>query len=201
MKLAAAFLVTLTAMAQGVQEAPEIRGTVFELGPGTGIAGATVTLTERVSQEPDIPVRVIGSVVTDARGQFSFKPGHYGDFYIEASMTGYPVLKGMPQDASVRVTAMSDEPRVIILTLVRPGTLTGRLIDADGNPIPSFRVVADFPDRVAMSGKIITTNQDGVFRFTGLIPGAYLVRTIPSASGSLAVSESFTSADAEVVGG
>ena len=72
-------LAGLCALAQ-LQESPEIRGTV--------IAGATVTLSESVFKEPGIHTRVIGTVVTDARGQFSFKPGHYGNCYVEAGMAG-----------------------------------------------------------------------------------------------------------------
>ncbi len=194
-------LVLLSALAAAAQtpERPEIQGTVIEYGPNTGIAGATVTLTERVFYEPDIPVRTVGSVITDARGQFSFKPGHYGDFYLAVSMAGYTVPPRAPNamDDS-RVMAMNDEPRVITLTLLRPGSLTGRFVDGDGKPIAQLAVSAVPIDSSAPPPKEAMTDSDGFFIFADVLPRSYVVRPLPAAS-TVTVQPLSTSADADKV--
>lgn len=186
-------LFLLLCLACLAQEAPEIRGTVIEFGPNAGIAGATITLTERVFKEPDIPVRLIATAVTDARGQFSFKPGHYGDFYLEASMAGYSAPANLTAAvADMRVMAMSDEPRVVILTLLRPATLSGRFTDVNGKPIRGL-VVATLPRQ-----KEVVTDQDGVFVFRGVPPGSYVVHPLPATS-TVTVMTTFSTADADAV--
>jgi len=72
-----------------VSPEPEIRGTVIERGPETGLAGVEVVLSEFVAANDTLEPRTFGKVLTDARGSFSFKPQHLGDFKIEYSKPDY----------------------------------------------------------------------------------------------------------------
>src|SRR6187399_2143839 len=71
------------------QSTPEVRGFVYEQGPNTGLAGAEVVLTEFIPRGNDLDPRVFATVFTDARGAFSFKPGHLGDFRLDVKKAGY----------------------------------------------------------------------------------------------------------------
>ncbi len=183
------FLIALSALAQ---EAPEIRGTVIEYGPNTAVAGATVTLYESVPGETD-PGKLIASTVTDPQGRFSFKPGQYGNYTVNASMIGYtPPPMGGLMYSNTRVSAMNDGPHVSILVLMRPASLSGRFVDVNDRPIANLFVQVT---RTGSVPKEVSTDADGVFTLSDAIPGPYVVRALPTAAMPKVV-ESFTPEDA-----
>src|SRR3954462_10816238 len=80
-----AFLSSIAAFAQTA----EVRGTVIERGPNTPLPGAQVSLYECVPNGDTLDARLFKSITTDARGVFSFAPGHLGDFRLEVTKPGY----------------------------------------------------------------------------------------------------------------
>lgn len=171
MRIPPAFLLwSLSAFAQ--QPEPEIRGTIYERGSDTPIAGVEVRLFEFGPNEQNFIVRklVVGGF-TGNDGVVSLKPGHLGEFMLEAIKTGYRQTGG----PSATLTAESPI-QVVRLSLVRPGSLTGRIVDSDGNPLANFPLDIETVDRRSRIGA--STDPDGYF-VKEVEPGSYLVSVGP----------------------
>ncbi len=191
MKLAALlFTIALPALAQSV----EIRGLVIELGPNVPVPGAEVTLFEFTN--PAMDARVFQTVLTDAKGVYSFKPNHRGDFRLEVRHPGYiPAIAAPGRSAGETYKLqmfVPEGPRVFEqrVTLVNPATLTGRVVDEDRNPLakfPVFVLVENSP--YGTRGVSVVTNDEGVFTATGLTPGPYLVRIDDASKQDIRVTE------------
>lgn len=63
--------------------APEIRGTVLELGTRFGLAGAQVSLLTEGQTQP------VATTTTDSGGVFVFRPSDFGHYDVKLSLTGY----------------------------------------------------------------------------------------------------------------
>lgn len=92
------FLLTLGFALPVLAQTAEIRGTVIERGPNAPLAGATVTLYEFVPNGDTLDDRVFKTINTDARGAFSFSPGHLGDFRLEVNKPGYVTPEEGPRN-------------------------------------------------------------------------------------------------------
>jgi RNA polymerase sigma factor (sigma-70 family) len=68
-----------------------------------------------------------------------------------------------------------NEKQPVTVHLRRWGVLTGRLVDADGKPLPDVRLSLKYPDlpppRMRPWDREIRTDRDGRFRVEGLLPG------------------------------
>src|SRR6187399_810190 len=112
MRILAAILLALGAIAQPVPEY-EIRGSVLEYGSAAPIAAAEVVLKEFVSVDNVITPKIIATALTTARGEFSFKPGHIGNFYIETHKAGYDdanLQSGDPPSAEIPLQLTQQSP-------------------------------------------------------------------------------------------
>lgn len=158
-----------------------LRGTVR--GPaGEPLPCATVRLVT-----PGIPVR---PVTTDERGRFTFDNLPAGTYRIEASNPGYVTFRYGQQHAShpgTPVTLRTGQSREdIAVVLPRRSTITGTIIDDQGEPLADVTVQAlqlrnvdGRPVAVrAASGK---TDDLGRYRLGGLARGTYLVEATPEA--------------------
>lgn len=179
MRLGLFLVAALTAFGQRPE--PEVRGTIYERGSDTPIAGAEVQLFEFGPNEQNFIVRrlvVAGFSGTD--GTFSLKPGHVGQFSLAASKTGYR------QTGGPGATLTTESPvGMIRVSLARPGLLMGRVIDIDGNPVANFPLdilmgrVSDIENPWdLMGGAQATTDRDGYFR-QEVEPGAYIAKVSP----------------------
>ncbi|MEO8097830.1 MAG: carboxypeptidase regulatory-like domain-containing protein [Acidobacteriota bacterium] len=167
---------------------PEIRGSILELNTGTPIPGVDVTAYEFAPHEDNFVVRkAVVSTITDANGVFSLKPGHFGTFSIGIKKEGYAVASQGVQTfeiagPSLNLTAAAPV-QSIRMSLTRPGTLTGRVIDRDGNAVRNIRVFAE-RSPVSFPGSIsATTNAEGIFTVQNLAPGSYVVHIQPTPAG------------------
>jgi hypothetical protein len=176
MRFAAVLLVTLAALAQ---DAPEIRGIVTEADSTTPIPGVEITLTEFVrNAENFLERKAVATTITDAAGAFLLKPGHKGTFAVAANKNGYSDSSGRTLLLDANTPAQS-----IRMTLVRPTTLTGRLVDPEDKPVPKQRVYLDLVRAAVRSPGFLSvfTDADGVFNATNLQPGSYVVGIRPQA--------------------
>jgi hypothetical protein len=126
------------------------------------------------------------SAVTDADGRYQLTGLPAGDYEVSVNLLrGYvPVGRQAQRSRSISL-AEGKEARDIDFALVRGGVITGRLTDADGNPIIGARVLANTID--AGDGEIRslewtilrngegTTDDQGVYRIYGLPAGHYRV--------------------------
>jgi uncharacterized GH25 family protein len=145
-----------------------LRGTVLQESDGQPVKKATVQLAGE-------PGRY--SAVTDINGRFTIgdvKPGRY------VLMAEHP---GLVQTGSHRLLmSLSQDKADIILRLQPAAVITGKITDADGDPIRDVNLSAT---RVASAGTSRnnfgngSTNDLGEFRIPDLHPGRYTVIARP----------------------
>jgi len=201
-----ALLLALAAIAFG--QTPEVRGTVIELGSNIPIAGVKVTLSEFVPIDNLVTRKQVSTTFTGTTGAYSFKPGHTGQFYLVVTKEGYvsPAVRAPGSDISERggerPTDLTDGKPLVEehFTLVRPGSIIGRLIDENEKPITDVRVtiVRRGPTGILNSGVPAVTAIDGSFTGGNLLPGAYLVRVGPPTRASV-TSIAYSEAEAKIV--
>jgi hypothetical protein len=86
MKVIVIFLcVSLRLLAQE----PELRGTVTETGSNLPLAAVEITVSEFVPVDHELKRQKIGTVFTNSNGLYQFRPGHLGEYWIEAKLDGY----------------------------------------------------------------------------------------------------------------
>lgn len=197
-------LAAVSAFAQG-DNRPEIRGTAAEAG--LGIPGVTITLYELGSETSQASTRgPAATTLTDARGAFRFQPAHAGEYYVEARKDGYINAglddhgAGHRETAGESVNLDPDHPsREMRLSLTRLGELRGRVIDEDGKPLASLRVIAHPPESSPSPDWVdAISDQDGYFVAAKLRPGNYLLRIAPQRA-DLEVSPQFSEGDLKIV--
>jgi len=197
-------LFALTALSQDM---PEVHGTVTEFGTNAPIAAAEVILSEFIPVDGVIARVEVERVLSDSRGTFTLKPQHPGNYFTEATKLTY--LTGTQVDALGPISDLHREEIVLTITrdpvpdfqfiLVRPGKLSGVVVDEDGKPVPNFRVVALAPLVPENRGPNAVTNQDGVFEFPTLFPGPRVILAAPEMRDGGFVKVAFTKEDAEQI--
>ncbi len=199
-------LLVLLAASAFAQPAPEIRGVVIEQGPNTPLAGAEVTLYEFVPNGDTLDARVFKTISTDARGAFTFKPGHLGDFRLEVKKPGYVTPDEGPRNPGgetfklqlfLAVRNATSDHRIV---LMNPSSLSGRVVDEDRKPVANFRVFLQPADSLLTFGRgtPAVTDADGNFTAEKLPPGPYLVRTAVENMQALSITD-YSDADAKIV--
>jgi Carboxypeptidase regulatory-like domain len=185
----------------------EIRGLVLEPGSVLGVAGAEVTLYEFVHDADNSRI-AFATASTDLRGAFQFHPLRIGDYYVEVKKQGYVssysfngAATSLQQSTGTLLSLSRNRPsQDVRLSLMRPGELTGRVIDEDGNPAAGVTVEVLTPGAsILSSGAIAATGKDGSFTATKLRPGEYLVRISSWPDGLATVVPQFSEADAREV--
>lgn len=171
-----------------------VSGVVREQGTGAPISGAQVTLMKERSGPPPsgMAFERPPQTTTDSAGRFVFRSVAPGRYRFGAQKAGFAMPFGpaaMP--AAVDVAANID---TVEITLPRGGVLTGRVLDASGEPIANVMVSAmrprpEFParagapprpplPRLVMAGPAGQTNELGEFRIHSLAAGEYVVRVM-----------------------
>lgn len=166
------------------QEDPAIRvaGRVIDSVAKQPISGASVTATKLPSQGPAVlglepPV---ASVTTAEDGSFTIPLAEEGRYSILANKAGYRrVGIGLRKEVRVRP---GDEAAVLELVLTPQSTISGRVVDEEGKPVPKLRVLAW--DRWFSNGSAAymiqahaLTDSDGNYTIEGLGKATYYVGT------------------------
>ena len=110
------------------------------------------------------------------------------------SATNYRLSASLPAYVMAPLTGEAGEPKFfrngdsVTITLVKGGVITGRVTDANGQPIPGLQISAQRLRNAA--GKLLNnfgytrrTDDRGIYRIFGLPSGVYVVRTEGSESG------------------
>ena len=185
---------------------PEIRGTVTEPGLNLGVGGAEITLFQFLEDSQRFLVRTpVATTFTDARGAFRFQLQHFGDYYVEARKDTYIATMagsgGPTESTGTPASVSSDHPVYDVrFSLLRPGEITGRVIDDDGNPVPGVGISTERTELVLYFGEggQRVTDRDGAFALK-LGPGDYLLRTVPKAGDFETVMRQFSEDDVKTV--
>lgn len=193
--VAALSLVSLVAVSAQEVRLPvgdaRVTGRVVAADTGAPLAGAEVTL-----QGINLPPSLAYRTTTDGSGVFDFQNVYAPrEYRVTASKAGFyakrttaPVTPGEPVALREGQTATG-----VSVVLNRGGVMTGRVVDAFGDPVDAIRVHVQRlqygPDgsRASQSlGVSDVTDDRGHFRVYGLLPGDYHV--VAAGRGARAIS-------------
>lgn len=152
-----------------------IAGQVIDDATKAPIAGARVTLIT-LSRPGGGPVPV---AATDSAGRFAFDQLAPGSYAVQVTKGGYATATARPRPIEVTAgTNVGD----LVYALQRGGAISGRVVDANGDPVIEVRVGAQRatatgqPGTFMQSGPGAQTNDLGEYRLYGLEPGDYYVQ-------------------------
>lgn len=192
-------LLQAPAQTQQAQQAPKasIEGFVVRAGTNEPIARARITVTRIPAGGVPQPVTVaqpnIPVVTTDAQGRFLVKDLEPGTHQLNAARNGFarqqygeraPGRPGTPLNI-VAGQAMKD----VVFRLVPAGTISGRVSDATGEPLPGITVQVlrstydGLGRRTFQTAGSARTDDRGEYRVYWITPGRYYVTAGPNRSG------------------
>lgn len=143
-----------------------IAGVAIDEKSGEGIAKALIIL--RCDQEGGL------GEITDAKGKFTLRDVDPGVYTFSVERDGYVVAGGQSQTVSVQAAQATSDVK---LKLQRTGAVSGRILDADGDPISGVGVVI-LPARAIKNARPVsfaTTNDRGEYRVFHIPPARYRV--------------------------
>jgi len=211
MGLRAILGIALAALSMSAQTLPalEIKGRVIEPGLEIGIAGAEVTLIEFVVVESRVTRSTFATAFTDSSGAFRFQPLRLGNYYVEVKKEGYHGTSSLPgliggdgsDTTEAAVTLSRERPsQEIRFTMIRPGEITGRVLDEDRQPLAGLMVAVQQRSKVASFAELTTTTgEDGSFRVLDVPPGEFFVRISPESGDLERVRTQFSPEEAAVI--
>lgn len=166
---------------------PAIEGKVVEQATGAAVAKASVTIMRLGSADLNPP-----KVETEPDGTFVFEDAAPGSYLVLAEKAGYSRRAyGAKNDGALRgipVRVQAGERRRIEIALVKQGVVTGKVTDADGEPVQG---VVMFGLRQAYQrgrkswlpvgiGQMPSMTSDtGEYRLTGLPAGQFRICAMP----------------------
>ncbi len=148
---------------------------------GGGMPGVSVMLSPVVSNQRMSSNRQVDRTISDEEGNFKFTGLRNRVYFINVfPMKGYVM---QPVSAAEREgRAMHRVGDTVTITMMRGGAISGRVTDAEGNPMIGMTVVpymvrdADgLPVRSQGGGRYRVTDDRGIYRLYGLSPGTYVV--------------------------
>ncbi|SPE43071.1 conserved hypothetical protein [Candidatus Sulfopaludibacter sp. SbA3] len=120
-------------------------------------------------------------VNTNSNGSFEFTTLHAGAYIITASRKNFaPTQYGQKDFRSAGLPIILDEASSTFLNIRLPrlGTISGRVVDENDVGMPNHDVVIYRNTRPPQMLSRLRADERGAFRFYGLDPGSYVVRTV-----------------------
>lgn len=157
-----------------------VAGTVASATTHGPVAGAWVALSIQGAQSQSFPPPIdFYQVFTDARGHFEIRNIPPMNYYLAIGKDGFVVWRNQG-------TGCHESPEMAVhhrpIQLMPAGVISGRVTDANGNPLFGARVRAVSLGYGETRQRIETTSQwhfstddRGDYRIFGLAPGRYLV--------------------------
>jgi len=177
-----------------------VSGIVMEAGIDRPLADAEVSVAEFVRQPYKFTEVAKGR--SDASGAFRFEVDKAATYIVRASKPGYTDDGTSLGGAQAQLVLDKEHPvRDARFSLVRPGELTGRVVDDETEmPMAGFRVqvlgISYLSGQALfMAASVTPTDSDGRFVAKDLRPGKYLVKVIPQIDEKARVQVEFSEAD------
>lgn len=159
----------------------KISGSVVKLAGGEPLRKAHVQLRSEEERTRTI------STLTDAGGLFTLRgiePGRYRLFVSRNGFVAQQYGQHKPTDAGAVLTLRSgQEIKDLIFRLIPSAIIAGRILDEDGEPLPSVdvsavREVYSEGKRAMATSTAAATNDLGEYRLFGLAPGRYFITAV-----------------------
>ncbi len=160
----------------------DVCGRVIDAASGAPVPGFTCRM--RTSNGPGMPTSATELVqtFTSATGEFCMNGIPTGEYVVEASAPGFA-----PSFSSNVSVSRGQAQGGLVVRMTKGGLLSGRIVDAAGNPVPKARITTHDKDWAddefsAMLGNTFPSNvtavdvrcgADGRFLLTGLTPESY----------------------------
>ena len=152
-----------------------VAGTVTNSLTGEPLLRAHVSLQVMLSGPQQNPQSY--GALTNGEGKFSITQLPPGEYTVSVDRVGFVAPLNSGGTRSARITlGEGDKKEDLKLTLTPTGAITGRVLDAAGEPVPGANVGAEGGSQNGMS---TTTDDKGQFRLGGLRPGRYRVKATP----------------------
>ncbi len=182
-----------------------IVGRVVDATTGRPVSGATVQMNGGVPSAPTplqagqprpapTPPPQPPRFLTDGEGRFAFRHLTRGSFNLTASKPGYAdgAYGRFRPNGPSRAIQLLDNERVgeVTLRVFKYAVIAGAVVDEAGEPIVgaqlrAYRRVLQSGRRVlTLSGGGATTDDRGMYRFSNLLPGEYVI-SVPMVSTSV----------------
>ena len=165
------------------QTAPSgaIAGIVLDAGSNSPLRRAVVTLSTMEAQPQD------AVAWTDSNGRFSFGYLAPGRYMLRAMKNGYQGVNygadSVRRPPAVIQLAAGELRNALIFRLVLVNSITGVVLDEDGDPLANVQVTAfaqgfERQRRRLLPGPGTMTDSTGRYRLSGLGPGRYAVAAV-----------------------
>ena len=175
--LRAAFI-TMLAAAVLAQPAGRgvVSGTVVEAASGDAVRKAVVTITWQGTPKAWATTR------TDGSGKFRFEGLPAGKFELRAIKTGIGTAvyggNGARELGEFLVLGDGESREGLTLRFVHSGSVSGRVVDADGDPVLGaqvglMRAGRTLGERTLLNFRYAATNDRGEYKFSSIEPGQY----------------------------
>jgi len=173
------------------------------------LAGSEALTKARVHlQSMEDQTRAI-STVTNGDGRFELKGIDPGRYRLRVSRIGFVTQeygqKKSDDPGAVLSLRPGQELKDLLFRLIPSGVIAGRILDDDGEALPSVNVTASrevYADgkRALAVGATVETNDLGEYRLFGLSPGRYFVSAVYPRWSRLAGNENSGSSESEQQG-
>jgi hypothetical protein len=162
--------------------------------PTAEISGVVVSAENSTQTLRRVVVTVTGgglnprSVLTDDGGRFVFDKLPAGSFSVTARKAAFIAAQygaRKPGRAGMPIVLGAGQKAAINISMFRGAAMTGVLRDASGEPVRgvAIRIIdartLKMTTQDAAAGDLATTDDRGVFRLYGLLPGDYFVAALP----------------------
>lgn len=158
-----------------------IAGTVVTLAGGEPLRKSKITLQSLNDRTHSI------STITDSGGHFELQRLDPGGYKLRVSRVGfvtYEYGQRKPGDPGATLSLRPGQQiKDLVFRLIPDGVIAGRILDEDGEPLPSvvvsaLREVFTEGKRSLSTAAIVETNDRGEYRLFGLPPGRYFVSAL-----------------------
>jgi hypothetical protein len=189
--IAGIILIAFASVAFARQQAPQtarLSGRVVAADSNTPVRSADLSLTGATA---GLATKVAS---TDEEGRFDLQDVPVGTYTLQISKSGFVTSTFGPKPGAEQFSlSPGQHVKVDDLRLVRAGAVSGRILDAFGEPIADVAVTAwrvQFltpAQRRVVSTRSFRTNDLGEFRVYGLQPGQYFISASRTADALIAL--------------
>ncbi|KML32346.1 carboxypeptidase regulatory-like domain-containing protein [Rossellomorea marisflavi] len=140
-----------------------LTGQVTDANTGFLLSGASVVISDATTQLP------VTTTTTSLFGNFIVNGLAPGTYIVTASLTNYATQQ-------VGAIVVSNQNTIANLSLLpNPGTISGNVIDANGNPVTGNNIQITVVNEDSVVIVTLIANSDGTYQIPQLPPGTYFI--------------------------